>query len=115
MCCVGTAPWWSPQPMSVTSRSGAELSGGLAAAGLRIRTGVTASRLVWVDHLDHVVTKAEMLAVARAVDNALAGEPKRPFHELVREEQRKRFTVVDGPTGLISGSTRDTPPGSASD
>jgi hypothetical protein len=85
------------------------------AAGLRIRTGVTASGVTWVDHLDHVVTKAEMHAVARAVHNKLAGEPKRPFHELVREEQRKRLTVVDDTTDLTSGLDRDTPPGSAGD
>lgn len=80
-------------------------------AGLRIRTGVTASGLAWVDHLDHVVTTAEMQAVARALHNAVAGEPKRPFHELVREEQRKRLTVVDGPTDLTTGRDRDAPPG----
>jgi hypothetical protein len=85
------------------------------AVGLRIRTGVTASGAAWVDHLDHVVTKAEMQAVARAVHNTLAGEPTRPFHELVREEQRKRFTVLDGATDLTSGPDRDTPPGAFTD
>lgn len=78
------------------------------AAGLRIRTGVTANGLAWVDHLDHVVTTAEMQAVARTFHNALAGEPKRPVHELVREEQRKRLTVVDGPKDLPTGRDPDS-------
>jgi hypothetical protein len=64
------------------------------AAGLRVRTGVNAHGAVWVYHRDHVVTDAEMQAAARAMDNVFKGAERRPFPELVREEQRKRFTVV---------------------
>lgn len=37
-----------------------------------------------------------MDAAARAMDAAFRGAERRPFPELVREEQRKRFTVVRG-------------------
>lgn len=65
-------------------------------AGLRVRTGVSDNAMVWVHHVDHVVTDAEHRAANRAVSNLLSGQPLVPFHELVRKEQRKRFTVVDG-------------------
>lgn len=77
------------------------------AAGLRIRTGVSKSGRAWVEHVDHVVTEAEMQAVARTVDNALGGGPKRPFHELVREERRKQLTVVSDVTDATSVPDRE--------
>ncbi|HEX6357666.1 hypothetical protein [Actinophytocola sp.] len=40
------------------------------------------------------MTDADMAAAARAMDAAYRGVERRPFHELVREEQRKRLTVV---------------------
>lgn len=64
------------------------------AAGLRIRTGVTDSGAIWIDHVDHVVTDAERRAVARTLDNMFSGTSGPPFHELVREEQRKQLTAV---------------------
>jgi hypothetical protein len=63
-------------------------------AGLRVRTGINAHGAVWAYHVDHVVTDAAMDAAARAMDAGHRGAQRRPFHELVREEQRKRLTVV---------------------
>jgi hypothetical protein len=63
-------------------------------AGLRVRTGINAHGAVWAYHVDHVVTDADMAAAARAMDAAFRGAERRPFQELVREEQRKRLTVV---------------------
>ncbi|MFD2414997.1 hypothetical protein [Amycolatopsis pigmentata] len=65
------------------------------AAGLRIRTGVSDNGVVWVDHVDHVVTDAEQRATNRAVSNLLKGQPPVPFRQLVREEQRKVLTAVE--------------------
>jgi hypothetical protein len=49
------------------------------------------------------VTDAVMDAAARAMDAAFSGAERRPFHELVREEQRKRLTVVgDTPTEPVN-------------
>jgi hypothetical protein len=51
---------------------------------------------VWVYHLDHVVTEAAMDAAARAMDDAFRGAERRPFQDLVREEQRSglRLSVM---------------------
>ncbi len=67
------------------------------AAGLRIRTGLANAddRIAWVYHVDHVVTEAAERAAHRAIEAAYSDDqPRVPFHELVREEQRKMLTVV---------------------
>jgi GNAT superfamily N-acetyltransferase len=78
------------------------------AAGLRVRTGVNPHGAVWVYHLDHVVTDAAMQAAARAMDDAFRGAERRPFQELVREEQRKRLTVVQEGSDMAADE-RSTP------
>jgi len=75
-------------------------------AGLRVRTGINGHGAVWAYHVDHVVTDAAMDAAARAMDAAFSGAERRPFHELVREEQRKRLAVVsDTPTETADEQT----------
>ena len=66
------------------------------AAGLRIRTGLANAdrRIAWVYHVDHVLTEAENRAARRAIDAAYNNEPRVPFHQMVREEQRKMLQVV---------------------
>ena len=66
------------------------------AAGLRIRTGLANAdeRIAWVYHVDHVLTEAEDRAARRAIDAAYNDEPRLPFHQMVREEQRKMLQVV---------------------
>jgi hypothetical protein len=67
------------------------------AAGLRIRTGLANAddRIAWVYHVDHVVTEAAERAARRAIEAAYdEDQPRVPFHELVRDEQRKMFRVV---------------------
>ena len=72
------------------------------AAGLRIRTGLADAddRIAWTWHVHHVLTEAGDRAARRAMEAAHNGEPRVPFHELVREEQRKMLRVVrdDEPT-----------------
>jgi hypothetical protein len=65
-------------------------------AGLRVRTGVSGDGgVAWAYHVDHVVTRAESEATSRAIEAALSrDEEPVPFHELVREEQRKMLRVV---------------------
>jgi hypothetical protein len=65
-------------------------------AGLRIRSGLANAddRIAWTWHVDHVLTEAGDRAAHRAMDAAYNGEPRVPFHELVREEQRKMLRVV---------------------
>jgi hypothetical protein len=66
------------------------------AAGLRIRTGLANGdrRIAWAHHVDHEVTEADERAARRAIEAAYNDEPRVPFHELVREEQRKMLRVV---------------------
>jgi hypothetical protein len=66
------------------------------AAGLRIRTGLANAdeRIAWVYHVDHTLTEAGERAARRAMEAAYNGEPRVPFHQLVREEQRKMLRVV---------------------
>ena len=66
------------------------------AAGLRIRTGLANAdeRIAWVWHVDHVLTEAGDWAARRAMEAAYNDEPRVPFHELEREEQRKMLRVV---------------------
>jgi hypothetical protein len=66
------------------------------AAGLRIRTGLANAdeRIAWVYHVDHTLTEAGERAARRAMETAYNGEPRVPFHQLVREEQRKILRVV---------------------
>lgn len=67
------------------------------AAGLRHRTGLANAddRIAWALHVDHVVTEAEHRAASRAIQSAYDDdEPRVPFHELVRDEQRKMLRVV---------------------
>jgi hypothetical protein len=67
------------------------------AAGLRIRTGLANAddQIAWAHHVDHVVTEAETRAARRAIEAAYGDDqPKVPFHELVREEQRGMLRVV---------------------
>jgi hypothetical protein len=66
-------------------------------AGLRVRTGLANvdDRIAWAHHVDHVVTEAAERAARRAIETAYSDEqPRVPFHELVREEQRKMLRVV---------------------
>ena len=67
-------------------------------AGLRVRTGLSADgEVVWAYHVDHVVTEASSRAANRAIEAAFSGEASpTPFHELVREEQRKMLRLVPG-------------------
>ena len=51
-------------------------------------------RIAWVYHVDHVLTEAENRAARRAIDAAHNDEPRVPFHQMVREEQRKMLQVV---------------------
>jgi len=66
------------------------------AAGLRIRTGLANAddRIAWVHHVDHVVTEAAERAARRAMEAAYSDQPRLPFHQLVREEQRKMLRIV---------------------
>jgi hypothetical protein len=67
-------------------------------AGLRVRTGIANAdaRIAWAFHVDHVVTVAAERAANRAIELALSldGNQPVPFHELVREEQRKLLRLV---------------------
>jgi hypothetical protein len=67
------------------------------AAGLRIRTGLANAddQIAWVYYADHVVTEAAERAARRAMEAAYSDDqPHVPFHELVREEQRRMLQVV---------------------
>lgn len=44
--------------------------------------------------IDHVSTEASKRASQRAIEAAYNDEPRIPFYELVREEQRKMLRVV---------------------
>jgi hypothetical protein len=66
-------------------------------AELRVRTGLANAddRIAWAWHVDHVVTEAAERAARRAIEAAYGDDqPPVPFHELVREEQRKMLRVV---------------------
>lgn len=66
-------------------------------ADLRIRTGRANgdSRIVWATHVDHIVTDAAQRAAQRAIAAAYSGDADRaPFHELVRDEQRKMLHII---------------------
>jgi hypothetical protein len=46
-------------------------------------------------HVDHVVTEAEERAAQRVMEAEYADdEPRVPFHELFRDEQRKALRIV---------------------
>ena len=67
------------------------------AAGLRVRTGLAHADdgIAWAHHVDHVVTEAENRAARRAMEAAYSDDqPQVPFHELVREEQRRMLRFV---------------------
>jgi hypothetical protein len=66
------------------------------AARLRVRTGLANAdeRIAWASHVDHEVTEADERAARRAIEAAYNDELRVPFHELVREEQRKMLRVV---------------------
>lgn len=67
------------------------------AADLRVRTGLPNGddRIAWAHHVDHVVTDAARRAAFRAIEAAYADDaPDVPFHELVRDEQRKMLRIV---------------------
>jgi len=66
------------------------------AAGLRVRTGLSADgEVVWAYHVDHVVTEASSRAARRAMEAAFSGEAlPAPFQDLVRQEQRKMLRLV---------------------
>ena len=51
-------------------------------------------RIAWVYHVDHALTEAENRAARRAIGVAYNDEPRVPFHQMVREEQRKMLQVV---------------------
>ncbi len=74
----------------------AAIRGACRAGGLRIRTGLANAdeRIAWVYHVDHALTEAGERAARRAMEAAYNGEPRVPFHQLVREEQRKMLRVV---------------------
>jgi hypothetical protein len=77
----------------------AEMRRACRAAGLRVRTGASGEGAVaWAYHVDHVVTPASSRAANRAIAAAFDGEMTAPFHELVRQEQRKMLRVVPPPT-----------------
>jgi hypothetical protein len=67
----------------------APLDCGSAPAWLTLTGG-----FAWVYHVDHVLTEAENRAARRAIDAAYNDEPRVPFHQMVREEQRKMLQVV---------------------
>jgi hypothetical protein len=87
------------------------------AAGLRVRTGLANAdeRIVWAWHVDHELTEAGERAARRAMEAAYNGEPRVPFHELVREEQRKMLRVVgaDEAESMILTPRRFSYPGGA--
>lgn len=65
------------------------------AAGLRVRTGLSGDGgAAWAYHVDHEVTEASRRASERAIEAAYAGEVTAPFHELVRQEQRKMLRAI---------------------
>ncbi len=68
------------------------------AANLRVRTGLSADgEMAWAYHVDHVVTEASSRAAGRELEAAFSGgAPSVPFHELVRQEQRKMLRLVPG-------------------
>jgi hypothetical protein len=71
-------------------------------ARLRVRTGLANAddRIAWVHHLDHVVTEAAERAARRAIEAAYSDDQSQvPFHELVREEQRKMLWAVRSRNG----------------
>jgi hypothetical protein len=49
-------------------------------------------------------------AALRAMDAALSGEEPRPFHELVREEQRKMLRVVPHGESSVPRTVRSIGP-----
>jgi hypothetical protein len=51
-------------------------------------------RIAWVCHVDHVVTEAAERAALRAMEAACNDQPRLPFHQLLREEQRKMLRIV---------------------
>ncbi|HEY5987557.1 MAG TPA: hypothetical protein VIV12_14460 [Streptosporangiaceae bacterium] len=56
--------------------------------------------MAWAYHVDHVVTEASSRAASQAIEAAFSGEaPPAPFHELVRQEQRKMLRLVPGQPG----------------
>ena len=67
------------------------------AAGLRVRTGLANGdeRIAWAHHVDHIVSEASARAANRAIEAAYDDDSLSvPFHELVREEQRKLLQVA---------------------
>jgi hypothetical protein len=71
------------------------------AAGLRVRTGLTGDgEVAWAYHVDHVITPAASRAASRAIEAAFSADVQPvPFHELVRQEQRKMLRVVPPQAG----------------
>ena len=61
-----------------------------------MRTGLsTDGEVAWAYHVDHVVTEASSRAARRAMEAAFSRDGQLfPFHELVREEQRKMLRLV---------------------
>jgi hypothetical protein len=80
---------------SVVARFGSGEEAAEWRAAMR-RTGLANAdeRIARAQHVDHQLTKASERASRRAIEAAYNGEPRVPFHELVREEQRKMFHVV---------------------
>ncbi len=74
----------------------AEIRQACRAAGLRVRTGVSGDgEVAWAYHVDHVITPAASRAASRAIEAAFSSTGQLvPFHELVRQEQRKILRVV---------------------
>lgn len=93
----------------------AAIRGACRAGGLRIRTGLANAdeRIAWVYHVDHALTEAGERAARRAMEAAYNGEPRVPFHQLVREEQRKMLRVVrdneEPSDSELGGSSSQTP------
>jgi hypothetical protein len=94
---------WAARAAAVRARGSAgsaraEVRRACRTAGLRIRTGLANAddRIAWTWHVDHVLTEADDRAARRAMEAAYKGEPCVPFHQLVREEQRKMLQVVRG-------------------
>lgn len=71
-------------------------------AGMRVRTGLAGDgEMAWAYHVDHVLTEASSRASRRAIEAALAGDATVPFHELVRQEQRKMLRAVPSPSEQV--------------
>lgn len=103
----GPAPRWLCDSAATRRRKGAGVNRAAMRracreVGLRVRTGLADDgALAWTYHVDHVLTEASSRASRRAIEAALASDMTAPFHELVRQEQRKMLRPVPRPSDQV--------------